>query len=106
MLTNNAPVRTSEDLPLLSNVSKRIQFSCQGFTCTPCHGRIARLTEHDDVIKPLRRRTPRLGLVLGPGRDHFAPSLRPCMYPRLEPLIQMKRAGVLSLIPGRVIART
>jgi len=30
------------------------------------HGRIARLTEHDDVIKPPLRGAPRLGLALGP----------------------------------------
>jgi len=38
-----------------------------------CYGRIARLTEHDDVMKPLLRGAPRLGLALGPAPARAGP---------------------------------
>ena len=72
LLTKNATVRTSE-FPLLLNVGKRAQFSCQ---CLHLRSTttVTRLTKHDDVIKPLLRRAPRLGLALGPApaRDGLA----------------------------------
>jgi len=37
------------------------------------HGHIAQLTEHDDVIKPLLRGAPRLGLALGPAPERAGP---------------------------------
>ena len=37
------------------------------------HGRIVRLTEHDDVIKPPLRGAPRLGLALGPAPARASP---------------------------------
>jgi len=68
-LTNDefpVKLKTNDEFPVLSNVSKLSQFSCYGFICVLHHGRIARLTEHDDVIKPLLRGASRLGLALGP----------------------------------------
>jgi len=66
LLTKNALVRTSE-FPLLSNVLKRVQFSCQCFTVYLRSTTIVTwLTEHDDVTKSLLRGAPRLGFTLGP----------------------------------------
>jgi len=42
--------------------------------CALYHGRIARLTEYDDVIKLLLRGAPRLGLALGPAPGRADPA--------------------------------
>jgi len=42
--------------------------------CALCHGRIAQLTEHEDVIKLLLRGAPHLGLALGPAPAMAGPA--------------------------------
>jgi len=56
----------------------------QGFISALYLGRITRLTEHDDVIKPLLRGAPRLGLALGPAPARADPvdEARKCFGPR------------------------
>jgi len=73
LLTNNAFVRTSDEFPLLLNVSKPAQFLCLGFRRAHYHGRITRLTEHDDVIRQLLRGAPRLCLALGAATARAGP---------------------------------
>jgi len=58
--TKNALVRTRE-FPLLSNDSKHASALYLRSIIV-----VTRLTEHDDVIKPLLREAPHLGLALGP----------------------------------------
>jgi len=65
----------SELANFLSNISKRVQFSC--YYCTAYLRSttiVARLPEHDDVIISLLRGPPRPGLAMGPASSRAGPA--------------------------------